>query len=40
MHRYLFHVTPHPYESTRPGQVNPIAPSGHSCISVTGFTFP
>lgn len=39
-HRYLFHVTPHPYESTRPGQGNPIAPSGHSCIEVTGFTFP
>lgn len=27
VHRYLFHVTPHPYEGTRPGQVNPIAPS-------------
>lgn len=39
-HCYLFHVTPHPYESTRPGQGNPIAPSGHSCIAVTGFTFP
>lgn len=39
-HCYLFHVTPHPYESTRPGQSNPIAPSGHSCIAVTGFTFP
>lgn len=39
-HCYLFHVTPHPYESTRPGQGNPIAPSGHSCIEVTGFTFP
>lgn len=25
-HCYLFHVTPHPYEGTRPGQVNPIAP--------------
>jgi len=37
---YLFHVTPHPYESTRPGQTNPIAPSGHSCIAVAGFTFP
>lgn len=23
-----------------PGQVNPIAPSGHSCIPVTGFTYP
>src|SRR5690606_23623156 len=39
-HCYLFHVTPHPYESTRPGQSNPIAPYGHSCIEVTGFTFP
>ncbi len=39
-HCYLFHVTPHPYESTRPGQVNPIAPAGHACIAVTGFTFP
>lgn len=39
-HRYLFHVTPHPYESTRPGQGNPIVPTGHSCIAVTGFTFP
>lgn len=39
-HCYLFHVTPHPYESTRPGQGNPIAPLGHSCIAVTGFTFP
>ena len=32
-HCYLFHVTPHPYESTRPGQGNPIAPSGHTCIA-------
>lgn len=39
-HRYLFHVTPHPYLSTRPGQGNPIAPPGHSCITVTRFTFP
>ncbi len=39
-HRYLFHVTPHPYESTRPGQSNPIAPVRHACIAVTGFTFP
>jgi hypothetical protein len=39
-HCYLFHVTPHPYESTRPGQGNPIAPAGHSCIAVTGFTYP
>jgi len=37
-HCYLFHVTPHPYEGTRPGQVNPIAPSRHSCIPVAGFT--
>lgn len=34
-HCYLFHVTPHPYESTRPGQANPIAPSWHSCIAGT-----
>lgn len=39
-HCYLFHVTPHPYESTRPGQGNPIAPVRHACIAVTGFTFP
>ncbi len=39
-HCYLFHVTPHPYEGTRPGQVNPIAPSRHSCIPGTGFTSP
>lgn len=39
-HCYLFHVTPHPYEGTRPGQVNPIAPSRHSCIPVAGFTSP
>lgn len=39
-HCYLFHVTPHPYEGTRPGQVNPIAPSSHSCIPGTGFTYP
>lgn len=39
-HCYLFHVTPHPYDSTRPGQGNPIAPYGHPCIEVTGFTFP
>jgi hypothetical protein len=39
-HCYLFHVTPHPYESTRPGQSNPISPLGHTCISPTGFTFP
>jgi hypothetical protein len=38
-HCYLFHVSPHPYESTRPGQANPIAPSWHSCIAVAGFTF-
>jgi hypothetical protein len=25
---------------TRPGQVNPIAPSGHPCIPVIGFTSP
>ncbi len=39
-HCYLFHVTPHPYDSTRPGQGNPIAPYRHPCIEVTGFTFP
>lgn len=39
-HCYLFHVTPHPYESTRPGQANPIAPSRHSGIAGAGFTLP
>jgi hypothetical protein len=39
-HCYLFHVTPHPYESTRPGQGNPISPSGPARIAATGFTFP
>lgn len=39
-HCYLFHVTPHPYKSTRPGQTNPIAPSRRACISDKGITFP
>lgn len=36
-HRYLFHVTPHPYEGTRPGQVNPIVPRRHTCIPAAGL---
>lgn len=37
-HRYLFHVTPHPYEGTRPGQVNPIPPRRHPCIPGAGLS--